>query len=62
MEAIILGLLTSVPSILTAVNELIARGRQSGELSSEQADALTAKGKAIFAQYSQPARPPVGSR
>jgi len=58
METLILGLVTSVPSIIAAIQELVARGRQTGELSPEKADALTAKAAAAFAKYAQPAPPP----
>jgi len=58
MVGIITALLGAIPTILTSVQQLIARGRVTGELSDTDADALTAKANAIFALYSQPAPPP----
>ena len=57
---VITGLVNSLPSIIGAVKELIQRGRQTGELSPEQADSLTAKAEAAFAKYGSPAPPPEG--
>jgi hypothetical protein len=61
MEALILGLVQAVPSIIAGIQELIKRGRQTGELTPEQADTLTALAKDAFAKYSQPAPPPAGA-
>jgi hypothetical protein len=60
MELAIVGLINAVPSIIAAIQQMIARGRQTGELTPEQADALTTSAKLAFAQYSQPAPPPPG--
>ena len=60
LTTLVLGLITSLPNIIGAIKELIARGRQTGELSPEQADALTAKAEAAFAKYGSPAPPPEG--
>lgn len=56
----IAGLINAVPSIILAIQQMIARGRQTGELTPEEADALTTAAKLAFAQYGQPAPPPPG--
>jgi hypothetical protein len=58
MGAIILGLINSVPSIINAINSLIARGRKSGELPASEADDLTRKANLVFAKFAAPAPPP----
>lgn len=64
MAAIIVALLSYiplVPGIVTSIEQLIARGKQTGELSAADADALTSLANSLFAQYSQPAPPPPGA-
>ena len=60
MGAVIAGLISSLPSIINAINGLIERGKQTGELTPAQADALTAAANAVFQQYGHPAPPPPG--
>jgi hypothetical protein len=61
MPAIIVGLISALPQLISTVQQLIARGRQTGELTAEQADALTTLAHSMFAQYSSPAPPPPGA-
>jgi len=58
MESIIIALIAQVPSLVKTIGDLIARGKETGELTPEAADALTAKAATLFAQYGQPAPPP----
>jgi hypothetical protein len=63
MAVIIAGLLQFiplVPGIVASIEQLISRGKQSGELSPADADALTTLSQSIFMKYSQPAPPPPG--
>jgi len=60
VNAIITGLLAAIPTLISTVQQLIARGRQTGELTATEADALTAKAHALFQKYSSPAPPPPG--
>ncbi len=60
MAAIIAALVGSLPTIIDAIQKLIERGRQTGELTPAEADALTALAAAEFAKYSSPAPPPPG--
>jgi len=53
IAGIILGL-------IQIAQELVKRGRQTGELTDAQAADLKAKADAIFAQWSSPAPPPPG--
>jgi hypothetical protein len=61
MAAIIATLISGLPTLIDAIQKLIARGRVTGELSPAEADALTALANAEFAKYSNPAPPPPGA-
>ncbi len=60
MVAIVAALVGTLPTLITAIQGLIARGRQTGELTAAEADALTALAAAEFAKFSAPAPPPPG--
>ncbi len=61
MVAIIAALIAQVPSLISTIQQLIARGRQTGELSQADADALTAMAATLFGKFSSPAPPPPGA-
>jgi hypothetical protein len=61
MPAIIAALIGGLPTLIDAIQKLIARGRVTGELTPAEADALTALAQAEFAKYSMPAPPPPGA-
>jgi hypothetical protein len=58
MAPIIAGLIAALPSLLSSIQQLIARGRVTGELTAAEADALSAKAQMVFLQYAAPAPPP----
>lgn len=61
MVAIIAGLISflpEVPALINTIEKLIARGKTTGELTPDAADALTLLAHGEFAKYSQPAPPP----
>ncbi len=63
MVAIIAGLIQfipMVPGLVSSVEQLIERGKKTGELNPAEADALTTLAHADFSRYSQPAPPPPG--
>ena len=49
-----------VNSLYGLIEQLIARGRQTGELTEEQDAALQARATAFFSAHSTPAQPPPG--
>lgn len=61
MPGIIAALIGSLPTLIDAIQKLIARGRQTGELTAADADRLTALAAAEFAKFSSPAPPPPGA-
>ncbi len=61
MPGIIAALIGALPTLIDSIQKLIARGRQSGELTPAEADALTALAQAEFAKWGSPAPPPPGA-
>ncbi len=61
MAGIIAALIAQIPSLISTVEQLIARGRQTGELTPAEADALTAMAQTLFGKYGSPAPPPPGA-
>jgi hypothetical protein len=49
-----------VNAAIQLVRDLVARGKQTGELTAEQITALEAKANAIFEKYGSPAPSPEG--
>jgi len=49
---------TIILAVIQIAQDLIARGRQTGELTDQQSAELLLKAMNIFGQYSQPAPPP----
>ena len=49
-----------VMGVLDLAEQLISRGRQTGDLTEEQAAQLQTRATGIFAKYAQPAAPPAG--
>lgn len=57
---VLISLLPTIPSLITTIEQLIARGKQTGELPPAEADALTVLANSEFAKWSHPAPPPPG--
>lgn len=50
----------AIIQLINLVQQLIARAKQTGELTVEQETALQTYANSVFAKYSEPAPPPPG--